>query len=48
MDSTNIWMSLAFYGEIALTAVSFAVLLGYQVLNLVEVKRSPMSTSLGC
>lgn len=47
MDSTNIWMSLPLYGEMALTAVAFAILFGYQVLNLVEVKRRPMSTSLG-
>jgi len=47
MDSTTIWMSLPLYGEMVLTALSFAILVGYQVVNLVEVKRSPMSTSLG-
>ncbi len=47
MDSTNIWMNSSLYGETALTAVAFVILLGYQVLILVEVKRRPMSTSLG-
>ncbi len=47
MDSTNIWMSFALYGEVALTGLAFAILFGYQILNLVEVKRRPMSTSLG-
>jgi uncharacterized membrane protein len=40
-------MGLSLYAEIALTAATFAILFGYQVLNLVEAKRRPMSTSLG-
>jgi len=47
LDSTNIAMGLPLYAEITLTAATFVILFGYKVLNLVEAKRRPMSTSLG-
>ncbi len=47
MDSTNIWMGLPWYAELILTVATFAILFGYHILNLIEARRRPMSTSLG-